>query len=1005
MKNYRRILAVVLTVILSICLFALPVMAATQTANGLELTLVTDKAEYAEKEQIKASLTVKNTTDAPISGLVIEHRIPKGIEVVSGKAVDLIDALGAGESSTLDVVLTAGLPPKTGDFGIAAVAAAMVLSGIGLVFLSKDAKVRKGAFSVFLCCVMVAGLLAVVPVRAQAEDLTVSTVVKVDGKDVTLSASVKQMAPGTYSFIDIAEMTNGKVTADKYIYTPGETVTLTVKPDTGYSQKLTINGEPLLLGWKTNTYTFTATESLYEIAGSFEKSLNMAPADEVRWDSANQAHGIVSTNYSVDDAWWFDIKGEYSAISVKAKNYLSVEDSKDGNGNIGYSFVLRITMDNGKFYAFRIINDKGTYAHDRYGAAGAATGWGSWKNIHNLADAINGDGVDYKLERTGDNILTLTVNGVVMETYTMEGVTAENKVVSVGMRHYGNKGEHIEIPFQLTVPGEEPPVVEPPVVEPPVDEDAVEIQIPTLENGTVTTDKESYKLGDTVTLTIAPAAGYFQKLYIDGEPLLLDWKSKTYSFVAEKESYEITGSFEPSLEMYAGDWGRWDNGNHAHGILSTRYPNNNDSWWTKIKGEYTSISINAKNYLPIDQSYEGIAVGGGWRVMLYMQLDNGNYYAFSMWIDTDKRYAYNHYGGNIEGVASTTGWGGAWCLLTEKNTEATAALNGDGAEFKLERIDGNHIQITLGGTVLETYTIPGVTEANKVISVGMQHNGNKDQLIEIPFQLTAPGQEPPVVEPPADEDAVEIQIPTLENGTITADKTSYKVGDTVKLTITPAAGYFQKLYINGEPLMLKWKTFTYEFVATEKTYTITGSFGRGLNLAPRDWGRWDDHNQLHDVLNTYYPNNNDAWWMAINGDYKSLTVKAKNYLPIQETVDNFMVYLQVTMDNGRVFTFRVYTDPNGSYAYNRAGIQNAGDASADWGNWRNLSHLNDAISGEGVDFKVERTAGNILTLSVNGEVVDTYTMSGVTADNKVASVGIKHQGNKGEYVEIPFELG
>jgi flagellar assembly protein FliH len=51
MKNYRRILAVVLTVILSICLFALPVMAATQTANGLELTLVTDKAEYAEKEQ------------------------------------------------------------------------------------------------------------------------------------------------------------------------------------------------------------------------------------------------------------------------------------------------------------------------------------------------------------------------------------------------------------------------------------------------------------------------------------------------------------------------------------------------------------------------------------------------------------------------------------------------------------------------------------------------------------------------------------------------------------------------------------------------------------------------------------------------------------------------------------------------------------------------------------------------------------------------------------------
>ena len=83
---------------------------------------------------------------------------------------------------------------------------------------------------------------------------------------------------------------------------------------------------------------------------------------------------------------------------------------------------------------------------------------------------------------------------------------------------------------------------------------------------------------------------------------MLGWKSKTYSFVAEKKSYEITGSFEQSLEMYAGDWGRWDNTNHAHGILSAYYPNNNDAWWMKIKGEYTSFSVNA-----------GIGTGKGFR--------------------------------------------------------------------------------------------------------------------------------------------------------------------------------------------------------------------------------------------------------------------------------------------------------------------------------------------------------------------------------------------------------
>jgi hypothetical protein len=460
MKDYRRILAVVLTVILSVCLFVLPAMAATETANGLELTLITDKAEYTAAEQITASLTIKNTTAAPVTGLVIKHQIPEGIKTLSGDVEKIIPSLGAGESVTLQVVLQADATANTGDYAIAAVAAALVLSAAGLVLLGKDAKVRKGVISVFLCCVMVGGLMMAAPANADTDELTVTTAIKVAGKDVTLTASAKQMAEGTYSVVNIADMTNGAVTADKPIYTPGETVTLTIKPD----------------------------------------------------------------------------------------------------------------------------------------------------------------------------------------------------------------------------------------------------------------------------------SGYFQKLYIDGEPLKLDWKSKTYSFVAEKTSYEITGSFERSLEMYAGDWGRWDNTNHAHGLLRAYYPNNNDAWWIKIKGEYNSFSVNAKNYFAVEDSYEGSA-NGCWRFAIYMQLDNGKYYAFSIWNNENKQYAYNHFGGNIDGVASATGWGGAWCLLADKNAQATAALNGDGAEFKIARIDGNHLQLTLGGTVLETYTIPEVTAANKVISVGILHYANKGEYIDIPFEL------------------------------------------------------------------------------------------------------------------------------------------------------------------------------------------------------------------------------------------------------------------------------
>lgn len=541
--------------------------------------------------------------------------------------------------------------------------------------------------------------------------------------------------------LTVADMANGTIIFDKTAYAIGDTVKMTITPDAGYAQKLYINGEPVMQEWKSKTHSFVATEKNYSITGSFEKSLNTKPSDAGRWDWSNQAFGVLDTYYpNNNDSWYMDIQGEYQSISAVIKNYLPMDVTAETASNTTpFQFVLRVTMDNGKIYAFRIFNKMQTdgtprYEYNRFGAGGSVTGWGGWSYVDTknaeAPDLINGEGALFKLERTGANVLTISVNGSVLDTYTMDGVTADNKVVSMGMSHQGNQGEEIQIPFTVTVPVEEPPVVEPPVVEPPVGE-AVELKIPVLANGTVTAGKANYVIGETVKLTVTPNSGYAQKLFINGSPLLLDWKSNTYSFVATEESYEITGSFEKSLNAVASDSGRWDTANQAHGLLTANYPNNNDSWYMDIQGNYSSIAINAKNYLPVEQSYEGIANGGGFRVVLRMTLDNGKIYAFSIWIDTSMRYAYNHFGAG----GSVTGWGGAWCAIADKNPGAAIALNGTGAEFKLERIDGNHMQITLNGTVLETYTIEGVTETNKVVSVGISHYGNKDNLVEIPFEV------------------------------------------------------------------------------------------------------------------------------------------------------------------------------------------------------------------------------------------------------------------------------
>ena len=822
--------------------------------------------------------------------------------------------------------------------------------------------------------------------KPEADDGDVTTPVKCanEGCDEILVDAKEAIT------LTISTLENGAVVADKKNYAMGDTVKLTINPDFGYTQKLYIDGEPLMLDWNNNVYSFVVEKDTYVIDGTFEQSLNLNPSDPARWDTTNHAHGVISGQYNAtshgNDSWWFDFNGEYSSISVKAKNALSIEDSMDGNGNVGFSFVLRINLDNGKFYAFRIINDKGTYAFDKYGAGGSATGWGNWKALDAAAvAALNGDGVDFKLERTGDNILTLSVNGAEVFTYTMEGVTASNKVTSVGMRQYGNSDIQVDIPFVLTVPEVEE--------EPPVSEgDEITLTIGEFANGTVTAGKDSYNVGDTVTLTVSPAEGYFQKLYINGEPLMLGWKTYTYSFTATENAYEITGSFEKGISLTPSDAGRWDDHNQAHGVISTQYStnHNNESWWFDFNGDYSSISVKVKNYLPLEDSKDGEGKTG-FSFVLRISLDNGKFYAFRV-INDKGTYAFDKFGGS----GSATGWGN-WQAL---DSDAATALNGDGVDFKLERTGDNILTLSVNGAEVFTYTMEGVTADNKVTSVGLRHYGNSDIQVDIPFVLTVPVEE----EPPVYEGPVTLNISEFANGTVAADKDSYNVGDTVTLTVSPAEGYFQKLYVNGEPLMLGWNTYTYSFTATENAYEITGSFEKGISLTPSDAGRWDDHNQAHGVLSTYYPNNNDSWWMAINGNYNSLTVKAQNQLPIGDTKDNFYVYLRVTMENGNSYIFRIGTDKGGYTAYNRAGIQNSGDATADWGGWKNLSHLDSAVCGDGVDFKVERTDANILTLTVNGEVVDTYTMNGITAEDKIASIAVKHQGNQGKYVDIPFTL-
>ena len=640
--------------------------------------------------------------------------------------------------------------------------------------------------------------------------------------------------------LTIPTLENGTVVADKKNYAIGDTVKLTVNPAFGYVQKLYIDGEPLILGWNNNVYSFVAEKDAYVLTGSFEQSLNLKPFDVTRWELGNQAHGVISTQYNAGDhnkeSWWFDFNGDYSSISVKVKNYLPLEESKDGNGNTGFSFVLRITLDNGKSHAFRVYNDKGEYAIQEFDGS-----WGYWTRLDaEAATALNADGVDFKLEREG-SVLKLSVNGKVYITYTMAGVTADNKVTAVGLRHYGNIDKQIDIPFELTsacdhdwedetctaprtcsecgvtvgeklkhtdgepaeenynAPGcvtqgsydkvvyctvcstqvsrETVPVpatdhkdedknykcdvcnadlctnhtpgdpevqnrVEPDFgVEGSYDEVtyctkcgtetsrvtksipakvAITLTIPTLENGTVTADKVNYAIGDTVTLTVVPAEKYAQKLYINGEPILVDTNSK-YSFTVTQDAYEITGEFVSTSGKWFWIPETFDVINQGHNVVLAKagttgelVPTQDKCYGGKVlvkdpsQGTQKEYAIAFKMHFADGQKAE---------VRLIDESGNG-------------KYRLQVLGNNILG-----NWGGIYTLTDAENA---AIATGDGVWFSMVR-EGTTLKLLINDNVVKTYDLSekGITADTKVSQFKLQaYNLTVNTNISYEFYMT-----------------------------------------------------------------------------------------------------------------------------------------------------------------------------------------------------------------------------------------------------------------------------
>ena len=766
--------------------------------------------------------------------------------------------------------------------------------------------------------------------------------------------------------LNVAELTGGTVTVDSG-YQVGDTIPVTVKADAGYSQKLYINGQPLLLGGNTNSYSFVATEEVYNITGSFAP--DVFSAVKGNWSLNDQQHGELIITSQKDGTTVQTNAGDYKEVSVTVKDY-TPSKNEDGSLKQGnFSMQIAMIFDDGKYYEVRIHNTNadGNYKLQNVGGANNLGGSG-WPWLADLTTAqkaklLDGDGVEFAI-RLVDSKAELWVDGTRMKVIEL-GQAYEGKLAKVKLCMNGNTGvQNLHIPYELKTAAA-----------------AVELNVAELTNGTVIPENDKYQVGDTVFMTVNADAGYSQKLYINGQPMLLDVGSNVYSFVATEEVYNITGSFES--DIFSVTSGDWDLGNQQHGSLTITNKKSDGTTVITNANNYKEVAVTVKDYTP-SKNADGSLKQGGFAMQVSFIFENGKQYQVRLHnTDADGNYKLQ----NMGGTNNITGWKWQADLTAAQKAKL---LDGDGVEFAVKLV-GPNAELWVDGSRMKVVEL-GAEYEGKLAQISLCMNGNKNgQNIVIPFELKVPEEAP----------TVKFNIPELANGTVTPGYDAYKVGETVTLSVAANAGYSQKLYINGEPLMLDWQSNTCSFVATEAVYNITGSFEPSITFTSTS--KWNIGNQAHGVLDTYYASG-DSGWLGIEGGYDSITVTAKNYLLGDDGTgaNGFAVLLGFKMSNGQTYTFRIIKE-NGVYYCQRAGFAKPGGGN-DWTKKKLDEAAIAAINGDGAEFKVERTAANELTISVNGIVYDTYTMADTTEEVTVTKGYIGHYGNVGQNITMPFTL-
>lgn len=700
-----------------------------------------------------------------------------------------------------------------------------------------------------------------------------------------------------------------------------------------------------------------------------------------KWDITGQYAGYVKLPGGGDGGWLnFGEKVKDSDVSIIVKDYPVVQDAPDG-----FRTVLQFTFENGKTVSFSVYyNQSGQYVIQAMGDSIF-----NWKTHYSLTDAevekLLSGGIELRVIRSGTEVscyldgkeivsgADLTKDRAGADT----GITA-NMLATVGIRHYGDAGAPVEISFEK----QDKP-------------DYVTVTcLPDADGNTVSLNKERYVRGDVVQVRDSGEGdAYPYAILVNGKQVQTDAYGN-YCFEATEDEYTVAGKFAKRIFKDGGDWSEVQ---QNVGVLSLPNCDGVSDWLETVKDyKNLDISVTLRDLCNAEDNYRfvlGLKFSNGKQLMTGITNDASNEDATSV-------YQIQHVGNED----SFTGWGQPYTLsqIQSANMQSTT-----GVKLRVVRV-GAIVDIFVDDVHAVEYDLTNLKNnggpsgvEDLPCTVVLRLYGNKNQTVEVPFTISE------------DVSPVTVETAEIANGTVTVKNKNVIPGETVTLTVTPAAGYCNKsitvkngdaeVALNGE-FSEEGGSYTFVAQAGVDIYTVSAEFEPAI---PKIFGskdsqnKWDLSNQDNGSITLVQKGSNDAFVKTTANTYREAAVTVRDVA--QD--GNFQIQIRFYFTNGTKYQVRLYYKADaGQYE-----VQTM-DGIINWLWIKNLSaQQTEKLKNEGVEFraklvgtKVELYVDDVLMAHSNPARHD--LSSGIDATT-TAQIQFHMVGNNGaENLELPFEV-